>query len=579
MDSKGKRLGGDRLTIGLLVDWIDGDYQMAVAEGVFSAARERGANLVCFAGGVLGMAERGGALRHHAFELASPETLSALIVMGGAIGNRVGPEAVAAYCERFRPLPMVSIAADLPGVPSVLVDNEAGMRDVVLHMLRVHGNRRIAFIRGPEANEEAERRYLIYREALEDAGIAIDPALVVVGDFLPESGARAIATLFDERKLSPGAIEAIVAANDNMALGALRELERRQIRVPEQIALAGFDDLEEVRYTNPTLTTVRQPLFEQGKQAVQVAMDLLNDAPPPPRTVLRTELVTRRSCRCFMRVKSTEPVRRDLAVRDFEAALVMRRDLILADMTRAAQASLGPLGQGWELRLLNAFTAELRGDAGDPFLEAFDDATRRMVNASGNARVLSDVLIALRRQVLRSLAQDAPERDRAEEIFQDAQLALGEALERAQAHRRLALQQRARTLGEVTTELALCTSRAELARVLGEVLPRLDVGLCFVALYEDETRQRARIGFVYDAGRKLEVPEESFPVRELAPPGLLPATSPYSVVVEPLFFGDASLGYLVIEFGRCERAVFTTLPALVSAVLKDTSAKRPDPAR
>ena len=569
MASKGRKLGGDRQTIGFLLDWIDGDYQMAVAEGVSVAARERNANLVCFAGGMFGLQERHASLRHHAFELASPESVDALLVLAGSIGNKVGAESVARFCERFRPLPLVSIAAELAGAPTVVVDNESGMRDAIAHMIRVHDSRRIAFIRGPATNEEAERRYGIYRDVLKENQIELDPKLVLSGDFVPASGTAAIATLLDERKLPLGSLDAILAANDNMALGALHELERRGIRVPEQIALAGFDDLELVRYTNPTLTTVRQPFFEQGKHAVQLAIDLLNGIEVPLRTELKTELVVRRSCRCFRRGDYAAIVRRDVGVRGFEAALVMRRDVILADMTRAAHAALGVLGSSWESRLLNAFGAELGAAPGDPFLEALDDATRRIVNRGGNARVLHDVLTALRRQVLSCLAPDSKERDRAEDIFHAAGLGLSEALERAQAHRRFAMQHKVRTLGEATSDLALCSSQAGLCEMLARHLPRLDVGLCFVAVYEDDTRARARIVFAHDAARRLEIPAPtgSFATAELAPAGLFPDLSPYAVVVEPLFHDDTALGFMVLEFGNCDRAVFTTLPALVSAAL------------
>src|SRR5262249_39045631 len=146
------------------------------------------------------------------------------------------------YCARFRPMPMCSIAVELDGMSSVCVDNEVGVALGVRHLARLHGMQRIAFVRGPAANAEAEQRFRAYRDALAECGIPFDPALVADGDFQPESGKEAVRLFVTERKL---ALDAIVAANDAMALGALDELDRLGIRVPEQVALVGFDDIDE----------------------------------------------------------------------------------------------------------------------------------------------------------------------------------------------------------------------------------------------------------------------------------------------------------------------------------------------
>ena len=166
----------------------------------------------------------------------------------------------------------------------------------------------------------------------------------------------------------------------------------------DQIAITGFDDNEEARYENPPLTTVRQPVAELGARAVQLAMDLLNGIPVPPLTLLPTQLVVRASCRCFARGKRA-PVAIPRATRqhqDFEAALIGRRDLILAENVRSARAGLGAAGAGWEGRLLNALLGSLRADSGDEFLRVTDEILRATLAGAGELRVLYDVLLAMR---------------------------------------------------------------------------------------------------------------------------------------------------------------------------------------
>jgi diguanylate cyclase (GGDEF)-like protein len=297
------------VTLGFLVDWLEDDYQNVVLGGALEAARERGVRLTCFAGGALGREGassltgspwheglgRAAAQRNAIYDLAGPENVDGIMILSGTLGNRVGGSELARFCERYRPLPLCSIAVALPGMPSVLVDNAAGMRAALVHLLLDHEMTRIAFIRGPVANEEAERRYGIYRDLLVEYGLSVDPRLVVRGDFQRSSGADAVRELYDDRRVKPGAI---VAASDYMALGAIEALSARGVRVPEDVAVVGFDDVEEARYSTPPLTTVRQPLADQGRWAVDVLLDLIQGRRTSDRVVLHTEFVRRRSCGC-----------------------------------------------------------------------------------------------------------------------------------------------------------------------------------------------------------------------------------------------------------------------------------------
>src|SRR6476661_1390122 len=102
-----------RWTLALLVDWLEDDYQNTVVSGVADAARELGENLICFAGGVLRSPHRFAAQRNAAYDLAGAESVDGLTIMSGTLGNHIGPEELSRYCERYRPLPMCSIAVPL----------------------------------------------------------------------------------------------------------------------------------------------------------------------------------------------------------------------------------------------------------------------------------------------------------------------------------------------------------------------------------------------------------------------------------------------------------------------------------
>ncbi|MEE1754075.1 LacI family DNA-binding transcriptional regulator [Streptomyces sp. SP18CS02] len=182
-------------------------------------------------------------------------------------------------------------AADDPAVPYVDCDNRGGARAAVRHLLSL-GRERVAHIAGPRDQTSAMDRIDGYRDVLLDAS----PELIAQGDFTEASGARAMAELLERRP----DLDAVFAANDVMASGALRVLRERGLRVPEDVALVGFDDMASVaEATDPPLTTVRQDIEGMGRLMVRLLMRGLNQDEPgaeaPGSVITPTELVRRAS--------------------------------------------------------------------------------------------------------------------------------------------------------------------------------------------------------------------------------------------------------------------------------------------
>ncbi|MER5884808.1 LacI family DNA-binding transcriptional regulator [Streptomyces sp. NPDC001941] len=167
-------------------------------------------------------------------------------------------------------------------VPYVDADNRGGARVAVRHLLSL-GRRTIAHIAGPPDQTAAQDRLDGYHDVLLEAG----PGLVAQGDFTEESGARAMAELLERSE----ELDAVFAANDLMASGALRVLRERGLRVPEDVALVGFDDMAQVApATDPPLTTVRQDIEGMGRLMVRLLMRTLDE--PGPRTTTPTSVIT-----------------------------------------------------------------------------------------------------------------------------------------------------------------------------------------------------------------------------------------------------------------------------------------------
>jgi LacI family transcriptional regulator len=176
-------------------------------------------------------------------------------------------------------------------VPTIGATNWTGGLSATDHLVSL-GHRRIGLIAGPKHLLCSRARMDGYRASLEVAGIDLDEAYVVQGDFQHESGFTAGGALLD----LPDRPTAIFASSDTMALGAYEAARRRGLRIPDDVSIIGFDDLPEARWSSPPLTTIRQPLADMGALAARTALRLARgERIETPRVELATELVVRDS--------------------------------------------------------------------------------------------------------------------------------------------------------------------------------------------------------------------------------------------------------------------------------------------
>lgn len=567
------RLTGAGVTpcVGVLIDRLeDSTYHWIILRSAMEAAADRGAHLVCFVGGVLGAPHGDSGERNGVFELAGPKNVDALVVLSGPIGYRIGTDALSAYCERFQPLPMCSLGIELRGTSSICIDNEVGMRTEVDHLIEAHGIRRIAFIRGPELNAEADVRYRSYLAALQSHGIVFAPELVVPGTFMPGDGRSAVRVLLTDRKIPVHEIGAVVAANDFMALEALEELTSRGIRIPEQVAVVGFDDVEDSRFALPPLTTVRQPLHEQGHGAVRHVLDRLRDGAPLKRIALRTEMIIRRSCGC-LGVRAA--VRGSVAPAPglgFDSLLLRRREKIVAEMSRAARGELAGAGANWSDRLLSTLVEELRGDKPDAFVYEYDKLLRKLLATGTDPSVCNDVVSVLRLRMLGCLAGDPERRARAEDLFQEVRIRTAHVLEGLHASRRIRSWGSARALGRAAAAIAMARDYDELARAVAEHLPALGISRCFLAAYEGGagTERMARLLLAVRPEARSSDTTWSTPVpaRELLRRHVLPNIGAHAFAALPICQGGQDLGVLILELAMVDGYQYETLREVFTAV-------------
>ena len=218
------------------------------------------------------------------------------VVPAGAVDGLalVIPFGMLAYIEGLAkgglPVVVVDDRGHYPDLPTVATTNVEGGRSATAHLIE-QGRKRIAMLNGPHDFGCNRDRLEGYKSALKEAGVRFEPRRVTDSDFKEEGGISAMTTLLaaDPR------IDAVFVANDVMAFGAMRALRNAGRRVPDDVAVVGFDDIPASAMTHPPLTTVRQPLYEMGRTAASMVMAAIRGESIAKRTELPTSLVVRES--------------------------------------------------------------------------------------------------------------------------------------------------------------------------------------------------------------------------------------------------------------------------------------------
>ncbi len=319
--------------IAVMASGIDEEYQNAILRGIHSAAEEHGVSLSHFIafGGVMSnrLADEG---EYNVFRLADFRQFDGVILLANTFSTAEVLEELIAKIQ-IAGIPAVSIDQELEGFDYIGIDNGAAMEAMVRHIVEYHGKRRVNFISGPADNSESMIRLDAYRRVLEEHHIPIEEHRIYHGFFRGEDGRAAVETFFMQEEPFP---EAIVCANDAMAISAMGALDRHGIRVPEDVLVTGFDHTYYARNYAPEISSVGRPLFSSGRMACELLIRRLEGQMQPRSYRMGMEQYYTQSCGCGNRY-ADDPIsykRRNFQTVDrysAESAMISRMACALAE--------------------------------------------------------------------------------------------------------------------------------------------------------------------------------------------------------------------------------------------------------
>jgi DNA-binding LacI/PurR family transcriptional regulator len=286
--------------VGLLITTVMNDFFSPLVNGIFSVTTEDNYNLL------VAVSKPEMRVQSVASPVGPHNTDGALI-----FANSLTEEQLTELCKAD--FPMVLLYRNPPvnlKIPSVAVENKLSSQKLVSHLIEAHGRKRIMYFRGPENQEDSQWREKGYRAALAAHGLPIDESLIVPGEFEHQAAYQALRAHLTQ---GPRDFDAIFTGNDDSAVGILTALEEAGLRVPEDVAVVGFDDFRLAPFLNPPLTTVRAPTEQVGQIAAGQLSKIFQGLPIEQKVLLQTEMILRRSCGCDYQTPSAMDYQKELA--------------------------------------------------------------------------------------------------------------------------------------------------------------------------------------------------------------------------------------------------------------------------
>ncbi len=575
------------ITIGVLAGWQV--YQTAtplsflgpLLDGICVAAQDRVCNVFLACG--MSTAPDYSGITHPAWPIPSddsdfvpvgPWNTDGLIVINPLLTDERA-RYVQGLQEAGHPIVFIGQAQ---GGPAVDIDNEEGIRQAVAH-LTAHGHERIAFVAGhtEDSHGDSGARLKAYWDAVQELSLVADPALVAHGFHTTPGGEQAMQAL-----LQAGVpFTAVVASNDESAIGAAAALRKAGLRIPEDVALVGFDDRPEAMAQEPPLTTIHAPTFERGYKALELLLERINDPEIVPNVVkVPTHLIVRESCGCqpdedslHLSSALSESIPTGDLTQLSTAIAGMMAERVFVEVRRMSSKMVRALCA----RLSDAIISSLEEGTEKPFRHQLEQVLRQVEAAGEDIQSWREAILAWK-----ELREAAPH------LFDDERFAMTtHQIEQTLASARSLIDERARRqywrniveqnttaeqLGLLTAKLLSALNESQIFTSLEEHLQELGMRYAGVAFFETQDKRQTPRCFLRSLPQKENVPLH-FPTHEFPPPGFPPqAEQPFQIALLPLKIQDEQVGF--VAFDAVDLALYSTIVRQLTAAFQSVQLYR-----
>ncbi len=433
--------------------------------------------------------------------------------------------------------------------PAVCVDNAGGIRQALAH-LKAHGHRRVAFISGETGRRgDSLERLQAFQTCCQELGLESDPQLVCDGHFTTLGGYAAMRRILDNR----AAFTAVLACNDESAVGAMQALRESGRHIPQDVAVVGFDNRFEARNQDPPLTTIHQPAYDIGRQSLELMLHYLAQggrAKPEAIARVPTQLVVRESCGCKPGSIPVGSPSTSVSLSDWTDSI---SSAVFAQVGQLHQETVHQLSTG----LVEGFTLSLERADAAPFQAALQEILEQVKTLDEDAHAWQVAIQYLRQRWLEpgrsGLPADPGVVSAVLEWLDQARMAISECAQ-YQLLRFLSRQNTfTQQLSLMSAELSETVELGQIQAILNHYVPGLGIRHARLVLFEAEEAGQSQedpVAWSLVPGAAAEAGESiprRFTTRSFPPEGFYPDALPYQLALLPLLIQKKPAGFVAFD--------------------------------
>jgi len=557
--------------IAVLIPQLNQYYQRDLWLAILREADKMGYNPHFFCGGVLKSPLKDERESNIIYNLCNADQIDGIISVSGTLSNYAGIEAFEQFISRFNQKLLINISLELEGSNSVTIDNYKSMESIVTHVLTHHDYKKYAYISGPNTNSESLRRTKAFTDAMRNHNILPENVSYYLGDFSVNSARDAVDYFIDEQKFIP---DIIFCANDEMAIGVHEALVERGISMPDQIAFTGFDDIDNATTFVPAFTTIRQPVYELGKEAVQGLHQLITGEVKNFNKSLAGTLIVRESCGCFSGFDTKTPHDKDALFEHTNNRLIIG-DKTLVEIIQAIDITYHGKYAKEVHELLATLMLELRNDLpNSSFLKKLSKICYQEVSSDESLFDGRWFITWLRESLILHNALHTS--IKLTEILYESALIVGDVMIRNERRSNYDFLELNYYSSELTLELTQVTDVEQLFQTIIPYLELFRFDEFHVCLFDEPMYFEVNDTFAYSDEMNMRLrftkdgvlPPCRYNTKQIMQSNSSVSDNKLNFSYHPLFFKKGHFGYIMCSVDVASRAIFRTVKDLISNTLE-----------
>ncbi|MBN2544298.1 MAG: response regulator [Spirochaetes bacterium] len=549
---------------------------MQLYSGISDAARDYDVNIVCISSENVNNPEKFKSSANFIYKLIDKSFFDGVISWTSTLASAyVSKEDIQIFFnENFKKIPIISIGTKIKNSQFMVMDDHQAIYNLMKHLVEDHGYTKIGFVRGPDnTHYSSYKRFAAYQELLKKYKLPINKDLIIPPKKFENTTSHEVFDIyFNLRKLKPKKdIEAIITLSDLIAVPLMDEMKRAGIKIPNDIAVTGFNNQTTSKAIIPRLTTIDNNYYLTGYKSVEFLLDIIDNKTIHEDIFMPTQLIIRQSCGCTDPLFSKAAEKSTIKNKITNIHYIDKKEII-QNLKKKIYISEQYIKEDWIKILLNYLISDIERSS-DKFLNYFNNLLEKL-NSNDFEIIGCQNFISEFRELLLPNIKNSEQIKKAENIFHQARILINRVENYSLSSSKEELIKLAVSLNKIATNYSITFVLGEILDLMENSLNELEIKDCYLALYADPSsyKNKSKLIFALENNKRLKINESGiiFKSIEILPKKFLINKKRLNFVIKPIYFRNNQIGYIIFDYNKFNINVFEALTTQISAAIQGT---------